>query len=231
MYPARSRSSDDRGGSSETKNGGRNNSSIFTRQSIILIVSTGYVGFIIIIAHHWLKLSHLHTFASRGENRLSRVYPASLRILMIYLAHSKTPSNEISSRRVQSSANSGIERTFRPQEPKQQWTFLFFRWINHLLFEQSLLWTAQSPLNSISNGALSELENLLTGDGCTCRSSPDRRAKANPAKFIKHSQCNTWSIVKNETRENVTTLTITIIITSKRKEKRRRYFYPPSQQY
>lgn len=114
------------------------------------IIASGFVRFIIV--HHWLKLLHLLHFRTRRENRLSRVYPASLRILMIYLAHSKAPSNETSSKRTQNSANSNIEQTFRHQRPKQH---VFFVGPIYLSSQQDLL---HPPDSSIVNHSISSVK-------------------------------------------------------------------------
>jgi len=46
-----------------------------TRLSITFVASTGFVGFIAIIAHHLLTLSHLYTFRTRGEKQAFTCLP------------------------------------------------------------------------------------------------------------------------------------------------------------
>jgi len=148
---------------------------------------------------------------------------------MIYLAHSKAPSNETSSRRTQNSASSSIERTFRHSILRNQTRQFLFS-----LDQPSSVSTTSTPHarrrtivnHSISNAKFSETQE-----------SPDWRVAApavlagpkSKSNKIEHFQRNTWSIVKNSKHTwKRHTFTITIIITSK-KIKRRRYFHPHSQ--
>ncbi|TGZ56808.1 hypothetical protein DBV15_02850 [Temnothorax longispinosus] len=136
-----------------------------TRQSIIFIASTGFVGFLAIIAHHWLKLSHLYIFAyKRGKQAFT------------------APSNETSSRRTQNnSANSSIVRTFRhqPQDQRQQ---CFFVGPNHLPFSTKVYSTParrlQSSITRSPNVKLSEPQKSPDWRKLHLSFSPDRRAKA-----------------------------------------------------
>lgn len=117
---------------------------------------------------------------------------------MIYLAHSKAPSNESSSRRTQCSASSSIERKNLPtSRPNAAISFVGPSTIR--LGERS---TPLSPDGvSIVKHSISKREqllfqtqkSLLTGGGCTtplCLAfPPDRRAKAKTKS--NHFQRNT----------------------------------------
>lgn len=111
---------DDRGRSPEIKSDDRNDSSIY--QAAYYVTSCLLLHLRDLLDLLSCIIGLLIHFRTRGENRLSRVYPASLRILMIYLAHSKALSNETSSKRTQNSANSVSNE---PSDIKDQSSMFF----------------------------------------------------------------------------------------------------------
>jgi len=173
VYPARSRSSMIEGDHQRSR---ATIATILqsTKLSIIFIASTGicwiYRQLSCIIR---FKLSHSHISHTRGENRLSRVYPASLKILMIYLAHSKAPSNETSSRRTQNSASSSIERTFRHSISRSNQAIFIF--VGPTIFRLDNVYATHQTAH---NRQSLDLQREIFGnsgiswltDGCFCRS-------------------------------------------------------------
>jgi len=134
---------------------------------------------------------------------------------MIYLAHSKAPSNEVSSRRTQSSASSSIERTFRHWLQDQSRLFLF-RWTNRLPSRQGLLHSPDGSITRSPTRNFRKLRNLLTDGGCTCRSRRTEEQKATKSNTF-NATLGASSKTAN-TPENVTHL-LSLLLLLKKKNK------------
>lgn len=137
---------------------------------------------------------------------------------MIYLAYSKAPSNETSSRRAQSSASSSIERTFRTSGPKQQ-----FLSLDRL----PSVSTRPTPLARRLNRQSLDLQREFFGNSeispdwrrLHLSFSPDRRAKASQAKRNRITfNATLGASSKTATPGNVTHLLSLLLLLTKQKK-------------